>query len=310
MSIRYLSIERMSGCHGPGLRTALVLKGCSLACKWCSAPESIQRKRQIIWSADRCVGCQSCLDICPNSALSMESDGLKIDRRRCDGCFACADICPAKAIIPLGIDAEPQDLMQELLKDRAYFGADGGVTLAGGEALLQEDAFELLRLLSDAHIHTAVETSGMLFPEQLERALPHTDILLFDLKLLDDNAHRRFTGQSNTMILRNLGIAAKWAKGTGRLWIRTPIVPGVTDSAENIRAIGERIAALGCVECWELCAFDSGCAEQYARLDLHWPYAGEAPVSESRMDALLVAAAATGACHTIRFSGPVCEANL
>lgn len=307
MSIRYLDIQRMSSEDGPGLRTTIFFKGCSLACKWCHNPESIQRKRQVLWYDARCLGCQSCISACPQSALTMTEKGVEINRRRCEGCFSCTESCPTGAIEGKGLDAEPAELVRELSKDRAYFGADGGVTLSGGEALIQDDALELLRLLQAERIQTAVDTCGMLFPEQLERALPYTDVLLYDLKLMDEEQHRRYTGQSNAMILRNLGIAAKWAKGAGRLWVRTPVIPGATDTVENIRAIGERISAIGSVERWELCAFNNLCADKYRRLEIPWAYEGVPLMTRARMEALLVVAKATGACPDVRYTGTVRE---
>lgn len=297
----------MSSEDGPGLRTAIVLKGCPLACKWCNVPESIQRKRQIQWLPASCIGCQSCLSVCKNGALSMDEGVLKIEGRRCEGCFACASVCPTGAILCRGLEAAPEALATELAKDRAYFGTDGGVTLSGGEPLLQEDAIVLLKQLQQQHIQTAVDTCGMLFPEQLERALAYTDVVLYDLKHMDDAVHRRLTGQSNATILRNLGAVAKWAKGSGRLWIRTPVIPGATDDPDNIRMIGERIAAIGSVERWELCAFDNRCLGSYERLGLRWSFAETPLITRTRMEALLVAAQATRACADIRFTGAVFE---
>ena len=303
MSIRYLDIQRMSSEDGPGLRTTIFFKGCSLACQWCHNPESIPRSKQVQWYAARCLGCESCVNACPQHALSLTEGGMRIDRRRCDGCFACANVCPTGAMEGKGTDASPEALCRELIKDRAYFGNDGGVTLSGGEALMQEDATVLLRLLQKERIQTAVDTCGMVFSELLERALAYTDLVLYDLKLMDDARHRRYTGQSNAMILRNLGIVAKWAKGTGRLWIRTPVIPGATDDVENLTAIGERIAAIGCVERWELMAFNNLCRDKYARLDLPWAFADTPLMRRERMEALLVAAKATNACGDIRITG-------
>ena len=147
----------------------------------------------------------------------------------------------------------------------------------------------------------------MVFPEQLTRALVHTDVLLYDLKLMDDAAHRHFTGQSNAMILRNLGVAALWAKGNGRLWIRTPIIPGATDSDENIRAIGNRINAIGGAERWELCAFNNLCTDKYERLDIDWAFKNAPLVSKKRMEELLAVARSTRACEDIRSSGALLE---
>ena len=305
--IRYLDIQRMSSEDGPGLRTTIFFKGCSLACAWCHNPESIQKKFQVHWLSARCIGCGTCLNVCPNGALSQTESGIKIDRRLCTGCYTCFSACPTLALEGKGQDAEPAELCRELVKDRAYFGRDGGVTLSGGEALLQEGAIELLQLLKAEGVQTAVDTCGMLFTEQLERALPYTDILLYDLKLMNDADHERWTGRGNTMILRNLGVAALWAKGNGRLWIRTPIIPGATDSVENIRAIGERINAIGGAERWELCAFNNLCSDKYKRLDIDWTFKDTPLVSKRHMQELLEAAKSTRACEDIRATGALSE---
>ncbi|MEN6420258.1 MAG: glycyl-radical enzyme activating protein [Clostridiaceae bacterium] len=305
--IRYLDIQRMSSEDGPGLRTTIFFKGCSLACAWCHNPESIQKKFQVHWLSARCIGCGTCLNACPNGALSQTEEGILIDRRLCAGCYSCISACPTLALEGKGQDAEPAELCRELVKDRAYFGRDGGVTLSGGEALLQEGAIELLRLLKAEGVQTAVDTCGMLFTEQLERALPYTDILLYDLKIMNDADHERWTGRGNSMILRNLGVAALWAKGNGRLWIRTPIIPGATDSVENIRAIGERISTIGGAERWELCAFNNLCTDKYKRLDIDWAFKNTPLVSKRHMQELLAAAKSTRACEDIRATGVLSE---
>ena len=305
--IRYLDIQRMSSEDGPGLRTTIFLKGCSLACAWCHNPESIAKKPQVYWISARCIKCGSCDSVCPNDALTRDETGVHIDRRLCTGCRSCVSACPTLALECKGIDAEPEELCRELVKDRAYFGRDGGVTLSGGEALLQDGTIELLRLLKQEGIQTAVDTCGMVFTEQLQAALPYTDILLYDLKIMNDADHLRWTGRSNAMILRNLGVAALWAKGNGRLWIRTPIIPGATDSDENIRAIGNRINAIGGAERWELCAFNNLCTDKYERLDIDWAFKNAPLVSKKRMEELLAVARSTRACEDIRSSGALLE---
>ncbi len=305
--IRYLDIQRMSSEDGPGLRTTVFFKGCSLACAWCHNPESIQKKKQVHWLSARCIGCRTCETACPTGALSFADEGVRIDRLRCEGCYACVNACPTRALEGKGLDAEPATLCRELVRDSAYFGREGGVTLSGGEALLQDGAVELLRLLKDEGIQTAVDTCGMVFTEQLERALPLTDVLLYDLKIMDEAAHLRWTGQSNRMILRNFGVAALWAKGAGRLWVRTPLIPGATDSMENIRAIGERIRAVGGVERWELLAFNNLCVDKYRRLGIDWAFAKTPLITKTRMAELLAAAQSTDACADIRATGALKE---
>ena len=305
--IRYLDIQRMSSEDGPGLRTTIFLKGCSLACAWCHNPESIAKKFQVHYVSTRCIGCGTCEHICPNESLTRDESGVHIDRRLCVGCCNCVGTCPTLALECKGIDAEPEELCRELVKDKAYFGRDGGVTLSGGEALLQDGAVELLRLLKAEGIQTAVDTCGMVFAEQLEAALPYTDILLYDLKIMNDADHQRWTGRGNAMILRNLGMAARWAKGSGRLWIRTPIIPGATDSEENIRAIGNRISAIGGAERWELCAFNNLCIDKYKRLDIDWTFEHTPLVTKRQMEQLLAVARSTRACEDIRATGALGE---
>ena len=305
--IRYLDIQRMSSEDGPGLRSTIFLKGCSLACAWCHNPESIAKKFQVHWLSTRCIGCGSCDNVCPNAALTRDESGVHIDRRLCTGCCTCVSACPTLALECKGVDADVADVCRELVKDRAYFGRDGGVTLSGGEALLQEGAVELLRLLKQEGIQTAVDTCGMVFTEQLQAALPYTDILLYDLKIMNDADHQRWTGRGNAMILRNLGVAALWAKGNGRLWIRTPIIPGATDSPENIRAIGARINAIGGAERWELCAFNNLCTDQYKRLDIDWSFANTPLISKEHMAELLAVAKSTNACEDIRATGALAD---
>ncbi|MEZ4508636.1 MAG: radical SAM protein [Eubacteriales bacterium] len=261
-----------------------------------------RKKFQVHWLSTRCINCGSCDNVCPNDALTRDESGVHIDRRLCPGLLRRVSACPTLALECKGIDAEPEELCRELVKDRAYFGKDGGVTLSGGEALLQDGAIELLRLLKQEGIQTAVDTCGMVFTEQLQAALPYTDILLYDLKLMNDAEHLRWTGRSNAMILRNLGVAALWAKGSGRLWIRTPIIPA-TDSVENIRAIGNRINAIGSAERWELCAFNNLCTDKYKRLDIDWAFRDAPLIKKQQMDELLVVAKSTNACEDIRASG-------
>ena len=276
---RILHLQRFSTEDGPGLRTTVFFKGCSLRCAWCHNPESLSSRLQTVWYPTRCLDCRTCLSACPNGCLSMGADGLRIDRERCQGCLTCAQACPSGAIEALGRVISAESLVRELAKDRAYFDASGGgVTLSGGEPTFQaEFAQAVLRDLKLMGISTALDTCGECSQRSLDRLLPYTDLVLFDLKLIDAEQHRAFTGQANTLILENLLFLREYLldrERPGELWIRTPLIPGATATAENLQAIGEWIARNlpGRVARWELCAFNNLCRDQYARLGLDWPY--------------------------------------
>ncbi len=274
-----LEIVRMSTEDGPGIRTTVFTKGCSLKCSWCHNPESISMKPQVQWIGSRCIGCDHCLSLCPDDALSRSIKGIEINRKRCSGCGTCAETCPATAMELLGTKWESGALIQELLKDRAYFEkSGGGVTLSGGEAALQMNfSLELLKGLKAAGIHTALDTCGQVRWESLEALLPYCDLLLYDLKEIDPGLHKNFTGVSNELILENLLRAADFMKNhilPSALWIRTPLVPDATAKDENIRDIAKFLKdnIEGSFERWELCAFNNLCRDKYLRLSLSWEF--------------------------------------
>lgn len=274
-----LEIQRMSTEDGPGIRTTVFFKGCSLKCRWCHNPESISPHPQVHWISNQCIACKICVEVCPQNALFFTEDGNRIDRTRCDGCGVCAHECPAGALELLGKTWAVDDLVSELIKDRTYFEkSGGGVTLSGGEATLQASfAFELLKKLKDRGIHTALDTCGMCSRDSLLSLLPHTDLVLFDLKEIDAERHDDFTGAPNDRILENLiqlGNRMKSHNQPAELWIRTPIIPDTTDTHENIRGIGRFIAdnLNGLASRWELNAFNNLCRDKYQRLDKIWPY--------------------------------------
>jgi pyruvate formate lyase activating enzyme len=277
---RILHLQRLSTEDGPGLRTTVFFKGCPLRCAWCHNPESLSSDLQTQWFSVRCIGCRTCLTVCPNGCLSMTEDGLVVDRERCEACGKCVEACPSGAREMLGRIVTVDDVLAELLKDRAYYEkSGGGVTLSGGEPTLQPDFAEaLLRGLKERGISTALDTCGLCSDRVLDRLLPHTDLVLFDLKLQDSNAHRRFTGASNEPILENLNYIRNFIDRQHhpiRLWIRTPLIPGATSSEQNLSAIGRYLSENlnGTVSRWELCAFNNLCRDQYTRLGLEWAYA-------------------------------------
>ncbi len=277
---RILHLQRLSTEDGPGLRTTVFFKGCPLHCDWCHNPESILSSLQTQWFSVRCIGCGTCVAACLNGCLSLTEDGLSIDREHCEVCGKCVEACPSGAREIVGREVIVDEVLAELLKDRAYYEkSGGGVTLSGGEPTLQPDFAEaLLRGLKEQGISTALDTCGLCSARTLDRLLPYTDLVLFDLKLWDSNAHRKLTGVSNETILENLNhIRDFMGKQIHplRLWIRTPLIPGATSSEDNLLAIGRYLSdnLNGAVSRWELCTFNNLCRDQYSRLGLEWAYA-------------------------------------
>ena len=296
--MKVLDIQRMSTEDGPGLRTTVFLKGCPLRCAWCHNPESLSPKSHIEWLGVRCIGCRTCEKVCPQHGIRLDETGVHTSEN-CVACGACADACPTEALELKGRDYTPGALYKTLMKDKAYWGTEGGVTLSGGEATLQwREALELLSLLKAQGVNTAVDTCGFTQWETLEALLNVTDVFLYDLKLFDDEAHRRFTGQSNARILENFErLVAACGQAGKRIWVRTPIIPGATDTDENIRGLAEIVRDR--VEKWELCAFNNLCRDKYERLGLDWAYKNAKLMPKARMEALAALAVNCGAPNAV-----------
>jgi pyruvate formate lyase activating enzyme len=296
-----LEVQRMSTEDGPGIRTTIFFKGCSLACSWCHNPESISAKPELVWHGTRCIGCRSCLATCPNGNLSLGADRLTIDRTRCRECFACADECPGLALEVQGHRVELDALVEELSRDRAFYEASGGgVTLSGGEPTMQSVfAGALLDRCQKAGIHTALDTCGHCPTDQLMNLASHVDLVLYDLKEIDSELHRLYTGKGNDRILSNLRTLSQSIRESytpPSLWIRTPLVPGVTASKANITSIGQLIAEelADVVSRWELCAFNNLCSEKYSRLGRSWEHSSIPRLSDYELESLAEAARASG----------------
>ena len=267
------NIQQFSTEDGPGIRTTVFMKGCPLHCAWCHNPEGMHPTQDLMWYDVRCIAARDCLKVCPEDALDLTPEGMLIDRQRCTMCGECAQACPSAALEVIGQRWTPQDLTMELLKDRIFYETSGGgITFSGGEPMLQVDFLsEVLPHCKESDLHIALDTCGTVSWKRYERVLPWVDMVLLDLKIMDEERHRQATGVSNRVILENARYLA--AAGT-TMWVRTPVVPGYTQDEENIRAIGQFIREyLPNVERWDLLAYTNLGRPKYHRLDI--PYALE-----------------------------------
>ena len=225
----------------------MFLKGCPLRCWWCHNPEGISFARELILHQNKCLCCGSCVQICPQNALSLREAILEFNQERCSLCLQCVDACPAEAIELAGKSMTPIEVAEEVIKDKVFFDqSGGGVTVSGGEPLAQPNfLFALLKTLKNENIHTAVDTSGYSKWDVLERVSAVTDLFLFDLKVIDSALSKKVTGKSNAVILENLH---KLAQIHRNIHIRIPLIPTVNDDPESIKSIGRYLQDLGIKE--------------------------------------------------------------
>jgi pyruvate formate lyase activating enzyme len=233
---------------GPGIRSVVFFKGCPLDCVWCHNPECKRTSGEISFDPGECVGCDTCLTLCPQAALS-RGNPFYIDRTRCTLCFLCSDACPSGALSRVGREMRVAEIVDRVMRDKPFYDASGGgVTLSGGEPTLFVDyCAELLSSLKARGVHTLLETCGAFdFDRFRSLLLPHLDAVYFDIKLIDESAHRQYTGTSNRRILDNFVKLIEIAQETAvDLLPRTPLIPGITDTDANMRDIASFLAGLG-----------------------------------------------------------------
>ena len=251
---------------GPGIRTTVFLKGCPLCCLWCHNPEGIGTSPQILYRKKRCIACGECLAACPEDALSLTADGVITDRVLCNSTGECARICPAEARELAGKTVLPEEIMALVIKDLPFYSqSGGGVTFSGGEPLMQPDfLYECLKRCGREGIHRAVDTSGYAALEVVKQIARQTDLFLYDLKFMDSEKHKYFTGVSNQSILANLKYLAR---SGARVVIRFPLIPGINDNDENIDLMGMFLRILPEIETIHILPYHSHQEKKYMHLD-------------------------------------------
>ena len=286
-------IQRFSTHDGPGIRTTVFFKGCPLRCFWCQNPEGLTSERQLQFTATRCVLCAECAKICSAGVHVLAGDSHEIRRQTCRLCGECAEVCLPGALTLVGDEREVADILAVVLQDRVYYDqSGGGVTLSGGEPLMQPDfARSLLTACREAGIHTALDSSLCCAPDALTDILPLTDLLLVDIKHVESPAHQRAIGRGNEQILAN---AHAVSEAGVPIIIRVPVVPSFNDSPAAIRAIAEFAAGLRTLQHLELLPFHRLGEAKYEGLGVQPPTSHLEPVPRQRVAELADAARSAG----------------
>jgi len=263
---RVFDIKRYSIHDGPGIRTTVFLKGCSLRCLWCHNPESVDPGPELMHWPGRCTRCYACITACPKGAIAKDAVGaIVIDRKACDLCGKCAEACLYDAMQIVGREMSVEEVLSEVEKDKIFYDqSGGGITLSGGDPFVQSAFAEaLLDGCRSRGISTAVDTAGFSRNGVLDRVASKADLILYDLKCMDDVRHKELTGVSNVPIIENL---KRLAAGRAEVWVRIPFVSGVNDDDDNIRRTIALLASLKTIRRVGILPYHSGGLEKARRI--------------------------------------------
>ncbi len=286
MTGRVFDIKRYSIHDGPGIRTTVFLKGCSLNCLWCHNPESVDPGPELMHWPGRCARCHACVAACPTGAIVKDAAGaIAVERAKCDLCGKCAEACLYDAMQIVGREMSVDEVLAEAEKDRVFYEqSGGGVTLSGGDPAVQSAFAEaLLDGCRERGIRTAVDTAGFSGNGALGRLAAKTDLVLFDLKVMDEARHRETTGVANAPILDNL---RKLASGPAEVWVRVPLVAGVNDDDGNIAGTIDLLRSLETIKRVGLLPYHPGGMEKARRIGKESRFRRFEPPSEQRIAAV------------------------
>jgi pyruvate formate lyase activating enzyme len=286
-------IQHFSVHDGPGIRTTVFLKGCNMRCSWCHNPETQATKPELQWYPDRCIGCGACLKACSRGAQGIADGRRFIDRALCVACGECAAVCFAESLSLSGRSMDCESVMRDIVDDRPFYDhSGGGVTLSGGEPLLQiEFAVALLEACRSAGIHTAIETNLAWPWTRVARALALTDLVMMDVKDIDASRHQLHTGIPQDEVWSNL---ARIAERRQPVIVRTPVIPGVNDRPDTIAAIARRLVGVVSLLYYELIPFHGLGAGKYESLGRGYSYAGRPGLTRAELEPLAEAAQGEG----------------
>ena len=278
MKATVFEIKRFAVHDGDGIRTTVFLKGCPLKCLWCHNPEGLYTPKILAYYEHKCILCGECASVCQRGAHRIEEGKHIFDREKCIGCGECESACFADALKLYGKEMSAEELIPILSEDKEFYeNSGGGVTVSGGECLLYPDfVAELLSWLKAIGINTAVDTSGAVPREAIDKVLPYTDTFLYDIKAVSSEVHKRCTGRSNAMVIDNLKYISSLGK---RIEIRYPFVPGFNDGeAEDIAKL---ISELETVVGIRVLPYHNYAGSKYAALGMENTLPENTPTKES-----------------------------
>ena len=275
------NIQRYSIHDGPGIRTTVFLKGCPLNCWWCQNPESQLSGQEMLFWGVRCIGCGACSTICPSNAIQIKNGIPVTEKEKCILCGKCTEKCPALAREMIGKKLTTEEVTKEIEKDLVFYEeSGGGVTFSGGEPLGQSEFLDsLLICCQKKKIHTAVDTSGYISWEILNKIHSKVDLFLYDLKIMDSGRHKKHTGVFNELILENL---KKLSLVHRNIFIRFPVIPGINDDSKNIKEMGVFLSSLNIAQV-NLLPYHYMGIDKYRRLGRTYHLAATQPPSEERL---------------------------
>lgn len=273
------NIQRYCTNDGPGIRTTVFLKGCPLNCIWCHNPESKSARPQVLFDAERCLACGACAAVCPKGLHGMDDGRHSFRREGCDVCGACARVCPG-ALELVGETMSVEDILAVVLRDKPFYGEEGGLTVSGGEPFAQPGfLLSLLAAVKARGVGTAVETSGFAAERDIRASVPLVDWYLYDCKETDSALHRKWTGGDNERILANLAILNE---ANAQVVLRCPIIPGCNDREDHFNALGEMSRQFSCIRRIEILPYHPLGVKKSRELGQESPYASlEFPPEET-----------------------------
>ncbi|MGN0159130.1 MAG: glycyl-radical enzyme activating protein [Brotaphodocola sp.] len=272
------NIQKFSIHDGPDIRDTVFMKGCPLRCVWCSNPESQSSRPEVSFNANKCIGkekCGDCEKLCPQQAITLEeTKKLNVDRSLCDACAICADACFPNALTIMGKEMTVDEVISATQNQMSSWRANGGITVSGGEPLMQADfVAEVLKRCQELCIHTAIETTGYASWASLNKVARYCDLIFYDVKILNSEKHQKYTGVKNQIILENLKhLSQKYPDK--ELIVRTPVIPGINDSEEDLKEIVAFLKTLDHLTDYELLPYHAFGSSKYAQLGREYELAG------------------------------------